>query len=237
MREDLAISKNRVRKIGRGGHGLGHLLMRPREELVFVLVQCFVHQHHAELIVRHGCAASTLRLRHNLRSRSFGGLPVPELNSVLDHLPLACQAVSTILLVGLLEAFDRRAVHMAVQIIHRFLVCLLRLLTCGAIRFVLAGQQRHSTRRDQYDPRIPHTGPPLLKIRATKLPRLAMEANPTLYFNRWNNTAVLSSYTDCHPPFNLRIFASGESAGISTQSTCNLSKAPSHPGWTRTALK
>ena len=76
------------------------------EKFVFVLLQPLVHKHHSKLIVCDGRISFALSFRHHLLSREFGGLPLAELNSVLDHLPLAGKAMPAVLLVRFLEAFE-----------------------------------------------------------------------------------------------------------------------------------
>lgn len=87
-----------------------------------------------------------LTLGNNFSCRSLGGLPVPQLHAMLDHLFLTRQAVAAILLVRFFEALESRVRHPPLQMLRSFRIRILRLFIgrTSAVRSQSDGVMAHA---------------------------------------------------------------------------------------------
>src|ERR1700676_1688913 len=111
--------------------------MSAGENFVFMFLLSLTQKHHGKLIVRYGCIPLALGIRYHFFRCELGGLPVGELNSVLDHLPLASEAMPAVLLVGFLETIQSPVPPALVKMLKVFVICFLGLLVYRPVCFFL----------------------------------------------------------------------------------------------------
>ena len=81
--------------------------MRAHETIILLFFETLVDQHPRKLILGECQIAVTLRFPDQFLRARFSRLPVAQLNSVPDHLLLAGNAVTAILLVRFFECVER----------------------------------------------------------------------------------------------------------------------------------
>ncbi len=171
VRERLTVREHCVRKVRDRRQRLGELVMDAAVHFILVPDRGLAHQHYGQLIMRDSYISLALSLRHHLRCGGFGSLPLLELKRILDDFLLAVQTVPAILLVGLLEAVQRKIRPALIQKCNGLLVRLFRLLVRRPIRVRLRQRRRHKASH-QPNQQQPHTTLLLPKISVKKLSRL-----------------------------------------------------------------
>src|SRR6266852_2860900 len=155
-----SIDEERIREIRISGERFADLLVGASENFFFVLLQSLLHEDHRKLVVRNGRISCALSFGHHLLCGKYGGLPIPELSSVFDHLPPAVKAMPAVLFVCFLEVVESEFRLVFVQGLLGFLIGLAGLFIGGAVRLLLGQDGGQNKQQSQTEADNTHRRPP-----------------------------------------------------------------------------
>jgi hypothetical protein len=120
----------------------GEFVVSVGKEIVLMLVQAFVRESQAKIVVGDCLLLWVLYLQGNFRRAILDRLPVAGCKTYLDHLALAGETLSAVLFVSLSEVPKRQSHVPLLQLVKSLLISLLRFLASWAFSWTLPERVR-----------------------------------------------------------------------------------------------
>jgi hypothetical protein len=140
LRERLAIGQAGFGEVRKRCQSFCELVMSASKELFLMFVAALVEQDYASLEMRQRDALVPMSLGDHFIGGGLCGFPLVEFEAVLDHFPLAREAVAFVLFVGFLETIQGKINSVLANILEGFFISLLGLFARGAFWLVLREQ-------------------------------------------------------------------------------------------------